>query len=269
MDADYLAPPSKPVNPPVKVRRIDFSPDEWLAGTISLSHAERSVFITICAAIWSLGRPAPIDHVRRLCPGKGFGRALRGLMSAGKVTIEGGCISNSRALSEHCRAVVRTLLAREHGAKGGRSNGLDEAGGSGSAKANHQLSTINHHIEESPSVSPPGRKPKRKAPAYAIAETWQPDEQDRDYARSKGHDDRWIEEQAELFRDHHLKHGKLFCDWHACWRTWVQNWAKFNSNGKAASNGHDRTRVPLDSTPDPVAKESARLRIYAQLGIEC
>ncbi len=157
MDAADLASRPKPVKPPVKIRRVDFSPDEWLAGTISLTHAERSVFITICAAIWSLGRPAPIDHVKRLCPGKGFGRALQGLINSGKVTIEGGFVSNSRAIQELSRAVSRTLLAREHGAKGGRTNGLDEAGGFGSAKANYQLPTTNHHLPKKEEDSPPIR----------------------------------------------------------------------------------------------------------------
>jgi hypothetical protein len=30
-------------------------PDDWIAGTVGLTHDERSVYISVCVAIWSCG----------------------------------------------------------------------------------------------------------------------------------------------------------------------------------------------------------------------
>jgi hypothetical protein len=59
-----------------------------------------------------------------------------------------------------------------------------------------------------------------------------------------GYDDYWIDDQAPQFRDHHLKTEKLFTDWNACWRTWVQKAPNFQPNGKGnGTNPHKLSPV--------------------------
>jgi uncharacterized protein YdaU (DUF1376 family) len=45
-----------------KVRRVDFSPDEWIAGTRELTMEERGAYWDVCALIYSRGGPIPDDR---------------------------------------------------------------------------------------------------------------------------------------------------------------------------------------------------------------
>lgn len=104
----------------IKIRRVDFYPTDWLEGTIGLTHVERSVYITICAAIYAHGGPVEVRHVRRLCPGPGFAKALRSLESQSKVRTSEGLCYQERAELEVSKARDRIETARINGAKGGR-----------------------------------------------------------------------------------------------------------------------------------------------------
>jgi hypothetical protein len=109
--------------PKIKVHHIDFYAADWLEGTISLTHIERSVYITICAAIWAHGGPVEVKHVLRLCPGNGFKKALAALIAKEKVlqdNNEVALLSQSRAMTELRVAADRLESAWQNGAKGGR-----------------------------------------------------------------------------------------------------------------------------------------------------
>lgn len=70
---------------------------------------------------------------------------------------------------------------------------------------------------------------------------WRPDDQDRQFAFGKGYDDAWIEEQAAACVDYSLAHGKAYFDFHAYWRTWVNNAPRF---GNAARSPAGRRSEP-------------------------
>jgi hypothetical protein len=105
----------------IKLHHVDFYPTDWLEGTISLTHVERSVYITICAAIFATGERVEIAHVRKLCGGKGFYKGLAGLVEKGKVTREGSLLGNIRALKEHSAGIQRSAQKM---ANLGKINGL-------------------------------------------------------------------------------------------------------------------------------------------------
>jgi DNA-binding MarR family transcriptional regulator len=75
-----------------------------------------------------------------------------------------------------------------------------------------------------------GRKPRLRP----IPADWAPDAEDRAYAKSKGYDAGWIAAQAERFRDRHLHKGTISADWHAAWRTWVQDTPGFTPERHSA-----------------------------------
>jgi hypothetical protein len=104
----------------IKIRRVDFYPTDWLEGTISLTHLERSIYITICAAIYAQGGPVETSHVRKLCTGRGFARGLAGLVAKGKVSREVTLLCNERCMKEVTKATLRVHEGRTNGGTGGR-----------------------------------------------------------------------------------------------------------------------------------------------------
>jgi hypothetical protein len=154
--------------PTIKIRRVDFYPDDWITGTIDLSHDERSVYISLCAAIWAKGGPVDEQYVQHIC-GSGrvnerhFVRGLAGLLAKGKVTrIEtefGQKLTQIRAESELNRAKIRTESSQNNGAKGGRPNGLAKPAGFGSTRArafnNQQPSSSLRSEEDTPPPATP------------------------------------------------------------------------------------------------------------------
>lgn len=106
-----------------KIRRIDFSPDEWLSGTLTMKADERGCYITVCALIYSNGGPIPdsdrdLIHACNVTPER-WAKIKNALIGAGKIVATGGMIGNRRCEIELEKARNRTEKARENGAVGG------------------------------------------------------------------------------------------------------------------------------------------------------
>jgi hypothetical protein len=94
---------------PVKIRRVDFYPDDWLAGTRGMSEAECGLYWNLCALMYALGEcPIELEKARKTFGGRNFDRLLRRLLKRGKVTAEGSLIA--------ARRVPEELLRRRRGA---------------------------------------------------------------------------------------------------------------------------------------------------------
>lgn len=130
----------------MKIRRVDFSPDEWLAGTAELSDEDRGTYITICALIYSRGGPIRYEVLKGHSHSHGnkLQASLDRLESGGKIVRNGSEIDQKRCENELEKARKRHEKALENGAKGGRPNRLAKPDGYGYEKTNHQPSTINH-----------------------------------------------------------------------------------------------------------------------------
>lgn len=100
-----------------KVRRIDFSPDEFLVGVADLKHDEIGPYWVACSLMYSRGGPIADDdawiaracgcHVRTW-------RAIKArLIAVGKLTLEDGLLSNDRCLREIESAQGRLKQSRE------------------------------------------------------------------------------------------------------------------------------------------------------------
>lgn len=155
----------------MKVRRIDYSADEFLVGTRSLTDAECGIYWRACSLIYSHGGAIPIDELRRWCSSrkKDFEGIVAALVASGKLTRNGDEISQTRAQRELERATSRAEKWRKNGANGGRPisenkeiqkpSGFNE----NNRASNHQLSTINHQL-------PPSSEGGQRARARAIAD---------------------------------------------------------------------------------------------------
>jgi uncharacterized protein YdaU (DUF1376 family) len=111
-----------------KVRRIDWSPDEYIGGTFGkLTVAEHGVYIIVLSLIYSNSGPIQNDvkHITRACADthwRTVKAALAGLVAKGKLTVspDGRWLTNGRAEIEINRAAIRMEMARRNGAQGGR-----------------------------------------------------------------------------------------------------------------------------------------------------
>ena len=126
-----------------KVRTINWSPDEWLAGTSMLSAVEIAVYVTVINLIYSHGEPVANDPawVGRNCGlhTRSTRVALRRLIELGKIqvlppvqasngsTFIGGKLTNRRCEQELKRAGHRmrvSISAAERSANARRTRRL-------------------------------------------------------------------------------------------------------------------------------------------------
>jgi hypothetical protein len=136
----------------MKIRRIDFSPDEFLAGTFMLPDIELAIYWRACALIYSRNAPIDIADLRRICSTRKdrFEEALDNLVGDGKLTRNLHEIDNKRARKELEISMNRARTWHENGSKGGRpsnkTNGIAKPSGL-APRARAEPSTINHHID--------------------------------------------------------------------------------------------------------------------------
>ena len=102
--------------PEPKIRRVDFSPDEWLGGTTRLSDAECGIYIRACALIYSHGGPITRADLRGVCKGRGsrFQRGLDTLIRHGKlIALDAERLDQARCEAELARARRRIEAAKD------------------------------------------------------------------------------------------------------------------------------------------------------------
>lgn len=139
-----------------KVRRIDYSADEMIAGVAGqLDPVDFGIYWMICTLIYSRGGPIADDHIwisglfKKTHP-RTTRAAIERLVASGKIERSGAELMVNRCRSELERASNRTRTWAENGAKGGRplnkNNNIDKPKGFSSENraSNHQLSTINN-----------------------------------------------------------------------------------------------------------------------------
>src|SRR5262245_37611632 len=143
----------------MKIRRIDFSPDEWLAGTVGLDNATRGLYITACALIYSHAGPIPEVELRRACcdHGHAYKRQLHCLIDGGKLIANDGQIDNKRCANELQKARKRYEKRAQIEDESSKINGVEPLAGASARtpRRNHQPSTIREKKEPVGSSFPP------------------------------------------------------------------------------------------------------------------
>jgi len=114
-----------------KVRHIDFSPDEYIAGVAGqLSAEEQGVYWMICSLIMSHGGNVENDPQRigrLVCLGSAKTRnIIKKLISSGKIQEKFGKIYQKRAENEVKKAKKRIEIARKNGAAHKKNKHLTE-----------------------------------------------------------------------------------------------------------------------------------------------
>jgi hypothetical protein len=139
-----------------KVRKVDFSPDEFLVGIAGMKAIDIAVYWVACSLQMSSGRSVNINDSRLYsiidARRPDILAALARLVAASKLHRNGDELENNRVRKEIKSAVNRIRTARKNGAKGGRHpkkiNELENPPGSDVGSQPEKLSPP-------PSPSPP------------------------------------------------------------------------------------------------------------------
>jgi hypothetical protein len=138
---------------PAKIRRVDFYPDDWLAGTRGMSQAECGLYWNLCALMYALGEcPIELEQARKIFGDRNFNRLLRQLLKRGKVTAEGPLIAARRVPDELLRA--RRRVADVPLTTDKPLTDPPRARAPRRARDNHQSTTINHQPAYGPLRDP-------------------------------------------------------------------------------------------------------------------
>ena len=173
------------MKPRTTLRRADFYPDDWLAGTTELSLEEEGAYIRVCALIYSKNQPIP-DNERWLAGAcrvslRKWTTLRQSLLDAGKITIEDGLIHQHRCEYELEKAAKRARKCAENGAKGGRKS-AEIRGISPKPLETHDTveataqASLKHRARDSTNHQPPTLTSGSKEPAPQSSAVVNPDE---------------------------------------------------------------------------------------------
>lgn len=117
-----------------KIRRVDFSPDEFLAGTTDLTLEETGAYWKACSLMYSRGGPILDDEVWiakvLCCHVRTWRRVRERLVTMGKLRERDGCLINDRTEIEIGRARGRIGQAKEAADESARKRRERSSGGS-------------------------------------------------------------------------------------------------------------------------------------------
>ena len=180
----------------MKVRRIDFYPDDWLEGTLELDGIAIGVYITLCSLIYARGGPITIDLLKHACRndhGNAVVAAVNRLEKARKIVRNGLEITQKRCENELERARKRLTNASENARKrwdvpsddndiaDAPASDAAYANGNAHARDNQQPSSINDGQKNArsrrgrPRRSLPSSSEAKQAPACKLCGTPPPD----------------------------------------------------------------------------------------------
>lgn len=235
-----------------KARRIDFSPDELIAGTTSkLSVVEFGVYWMVCTLIYSQGGPIDDDAewiagVFKKTNPRTVRAALEKLVALSKIYRIDSQLMVNRCRTELERASNRIRTASENGSNGGRpskkNNDLEKPAAlkteklAGATTINE--STINCKDSSRRSESLPMKIEASRA--SRIDPAWEPGDVGVEFAVKAGLPEDRIRIEADKFKDHFLQSSlktALKRDWQAAWRNWVRGAADGFTARNGGSNG--------------------------------
>lgn len=206
---------------------VKFYPSDWLAGTGSLTPAERGVYITIVCMIYENDGPVAMDRKRlaRRCgaPAGSFARILDALIAEGKLHEGPDGITNKRA--EELICVRKNERTRQQSGADKTNAILAEKKQQKQREAERLALRPDNAIPEpepEPDKEPPLAPPK-KSRAVQLPEGWVPSERNYQDAYDRGFSQEEINNEADKFSNHHHAKGSTFKSWDAAWRTWLGN----------------------------------------------
>jgi len=214
-----------------KARRVDYYPDEYIAGVAgSLRADEQGVYWMLCSLIMSEGHAIEQSdrRISALCGIRPSDtrKIIEKLVATGKIVRQSdGKLLQKRAQSEVEKSLKRIQTASENGSNGGRPAGkgkqkqqTPKAEGFSSEKltTNHQPPTTNLEEKKEPTGS-------SKKKAYRLSEDWQAPDEWIEEAVTYGMPKAQAVASAERMKNWSISTTNgVKLDWRATWRNWYK-----------------------------------------------
>ena len=194
-----------------KIRRIDFSPDEWLAGTRELTLEERGAYWDVCALIYSRGGPIADDDVQiaraLTCHVRTWRKVRARLLELRKLRLVDGYLTNvrsERALGEARRRIDQAHDAAEESARKRRERAERDANDGPTAGESSPKDKRNdgQNRDETANINDLGRAaaPRRARANYQPSTTNQQEEDSHSQGRARPLPVGWQPSEALLAR---------------------------------------------------------------------
>jgi uncharacterized protein YdaU (DUF1376 family) len=182
---------------------------DYLADTQHLTTEEHGAYLLLIGAYWSRRRPLPEDD--RFFAAVTKMSVKKWKMVCPKIReffdISAGHWTHHRVEKELLRSNARSTAAQR--------------GGNASCATRARVTTTTTTTKEE-DIEKPSLRSVKKKPRAQIGD-FVPDEAEAAaFWASKDREDISAFEQAQQFRDHHLKLGNTMADWRAAWRTWYR-----------------------------------------------
>jgi hypothetical protein len=228
---------------PPKVRRVGYSPDEYIAGVGGvLNVAEQGMYWMICSLIMSEGGPV-LQNDRRLsglclCRPAEARRLVESLVAKGKIRrSDDGQLSQKRALSEVELSMNRIQNAVENGPKGGRPKGKTQQKQQPEKAEGFSEQKLSLTINHQPLTEKETPNGVSKRGAYRLEEGWVCPSDWIDEAVAEGMPKASALAEAERMKNWSMAGGKNTAklNWRSAWRNWYRDkldGAKPRVNGK-------------------------------------
>lgn len=240
--------------------------DAYASKTDHLTTLEHGAYFLILKAMWNSKGYLPNDEVRlsriaKLTLDK-WRKISKTIMEF--MTIEGSRITQNRLKLEFEIASGKMEKAREAGRAGGRAKSLKKlqstssdakempiANGKQSSSniyslpetsnqsSSNEEQSISFHSIDLPKIEK-SKKQSRAKSKTPMTENMQPSLKSRNAAHSAGLSKDEFRHEWAMFRDYHLKEGKMMADWDAAWRTWLGNRKKFQPIRHAISQNPEQ-----------------------------
>lgn len=244
---------------------------DFIHGTMMLSLEEKGAYSLCLDLIYDRGGPIP-DDARWLSGVCGvslrkWASIRQRLIDLGKIAVESGLLSNSRADFELLSVALSSRERAESGAKGGRKRVENEAASKENSDLGQAELKPKEKIREDKKNGETNVSPAGRAAGQRLDDNWEPRTLSSDtisgqIVASRGHD--WAARALESFRNHWRSANGPNArkrDWQAAWANWIieqDNRDGRRSNSGAGESGRDRNLAAAELAFGPASEWTDR-----------
>ena len=212
-----------------RIPYFDFYPADFMHGVRGLTATEVGVYTMLLCRIYEENGPVEYNAVRlsAYCGIResALVKAIDRLVVLAKLTVEGGMLSNPRAMKEIEAREIKLKNNSRAGKASAEKRQQNQAEESTVVQRpfNHTDTDTDKRKEEANASSKKQPKSSKLADGWTLPVEW------REAAIGKGLSASEVDHEGVQFANHHQAKGSRMVDWQKAWGTWVGNHVKWNA----------------------------------------